>query len=460
MPGDGLSRSPIAVTRSACPTRIRAEPAGPARPAPLFGWPFTGRAISGYSVFGVRACCGSAADTSITIFSGEALISWNQRGPAGPTGATGATGLTGAQCHGPQGSEGRHRRGRSHRTAGLPRATPARQVRRATPARPPEPSPAHGATVRRATRGADRRAQGLTGATGPTGAEGHTGATGRDRRHGTQGDGRHRSDRRHGAGDRRGPPACPPADRRSRSRHSTRRGTSRPRLDGNVGDNTSITIGADGLGLISYCDGTNGDLKVAHCANTACTSATTATLDSTADVGHFDRDRRGRPRPHQLLRQGLRQPQGRHCAGHERRPQGGALREHRLHDRDDRDARRDGRRRSVHLDHDRRGRPRPDQLLRLRQRRPQGGPLREHRLHDRDDRDARQRRATSATYTSITIGADGLGLISYYDGTNGDLKVAHCANTACTSATTATARSGRVRRPDAPRSRSAPTASA
>ena len=30
--------------------------------------------------------------------------------------------------------------------------------------------------------------------------------------------------------------------------------------------------------------------------------------------------------------------------------------------------------------------------------------------------------------TSITIGADGLGLISYYDVTNGDLKVAHCSN--------------------------------
>ena len=31
------------------------------------------------------------------------------------------------------------------------------------------------------------------------------------------------------------------------------------------------------------------------------------------------------------------------------------------------------------------------------------------------------------TYTSITIGADGLGLISYYDATNGNLKVAASA---------------------------------
>ena len=47
----------------------------------------------------------------------------------------------------------------------------------------------------------------------------------------------------------------------------------------------SITIGADGLGLISYYDLTNDDLKVALCDNTACTSATTSTLDSVGAVG-------------------------------------------------------------------------------------------------------------------------------------------------------------------------------
>jgi hypothetical protein len=39
---------------------------------------------------------------------------------------------------------------------------------------------------------------------------------------------------------------------------------------GFVGDYTSATIGADGLPLISYRDFTNGDLKVAHCTNTFC----------------------------------------------------------------------------------------------------------------------------------------------------------------------------------------------
>jgi len=52
-----------------------------------------------------------------------------------------------------------------------------------------------------------------------------------------------------------------------------------------VGRDTSITIGADGLGLISYYDATNDDLKVAHCSDTNCTAATITTLDSTGDVG-------------------------------------------------------------------------------------------------------------------------------------------------------------------------------
>jgi hypothetical protein len=52
-----------------------------------------------------------------------------------------------------------------------------------------------------------------------------------------------------------------------------------------VGTDTSVTVGADGLGLVSYYDGTNADLKVAHCSNLACTSATLSTLDSAGSVG-------------------------------------------------------------------------------------------------------------------------------------------------------------------------------
>jgi len=110
---------------------------------------------------------------------------------------------------------------------------------------------------------------------------------------------------------------------------ATRPGFSLATLDsaGNVGNDTAVTIGTDGLGLISYSDLTNSDLKVAHCNDAACTTATTTTLDSAVNVGWF---------------------------------------------------------------------------------------------------------------TSVTIGADGLGLISYRDITNAALKVAHCSNTACTAATLTT----------------------
>ena len=40
---------------------------------------------------------------------------------------------------------------------------------------------------------------------------------------------------------------------------------------GNVGFFTSVTLGADGLGLISYLDVTYSDLKVLHCGSAACT---------------------------------------------------------------------------------------------------------------------------------------------------------------------------------------------
>ena len=40
--------------------------------------------------------------------------------------------------------------------------------------------------------------------------------------------------------------------------------------DGIVGWYTSITIGADGLPVISYRDATNEDLKVARCSNAFC----------------------------------------------------------------------------------------------------------------------------------------------------------------------------------------------
>jgi hypothetical protein len=50
---------------------------------------------------------------------------------------------------------------------------------------------------------------------------------------------------------------------------------------------TSVTIGTDGLGLISYYYATNDDLKVAHRDDTLCTSAALSTVDSAGSVGTF-----------------------------------------------------------------------------------------------------------------------------------------------------------------------------
>jgi hypothetical protein len=54
-----------------------------------------------------------------------------------------------------------------------------------------------------------------------------------------------------------------------------------------VGRYPSLAIGSDGLGLIAYYDRTNGNLKAAHCSNTACTAATLSVLDSVGDVGSY-----------------------------------------------------------------------------------------------------------------------------------------------------------------------------
>jgi hypothetical protein len=144
---------------------------------------------------------------------------------------------------------------------------------------------------------------------------------------------------------------------------------------GEVGAFNSVTLGADGRGLISYQDGTNLDLKVAHCDNVACTSASPATLDSIGEVGAYTSvtvgmDGRGVISYFDSSNANLKVA---HCA--------------------------DLACTSAN--------PPPSTL--------DSGP------------------ADVGLYTSATIGTDGLGLISYYDITMGDLKVAHCDDKACTT---------------------------
>jgi hypothetical protein len=150
---------------------------------------------------------------------------------------------------------------------------------------------------------------------------------------------------------------------------------------GNVGGYTSVTIGADGLPVISYYDFTNGDLKVAHCGNAVCNSSgnVLTTVDSTGDVGEYT---------------------------------------------------------SIAIGAD-------------------GLPVISY--YDKTNGDLKVAHCgnavcnssgnTSTTmdstgdvgyYTSITIGTDGLPVMSYYDLTNSDLKVLHCGNAACSSNNTIT----------------------
>lgn len=148
---------------------------------------------------------------------------------------------------------------------------------------------------------------------------------------------------------------------------------------GNVGVNPSVTIGADGLPLISYNDYSNRDLKVAHCHDVACTSATLTTLDSAGVVGHYT---------------------------------------------------------SVAVGTDGLG------LISYGMEWPADSDLKVAHCNNIT--------CTSATITTLdstgdvgsntflAIGTDGLGLISYLDETNSTLKVAHCSNITCTSATITT----------------------
>jgi hypothetical protein len=52
-----------------------------------------------------------------------------------------------------------------------------------------------------------------------------------------------------------------------------------------VGFMTSATIGSDGLGVVSYYDHTHGALKVAHCEDLACDSAGSETVDDVGNAG-------------------------------------------------------------------------------------------------------------------------------------------------------------------------------
>ena len=214
---------------------------------------------------------------------------------------------------------------------------------------------------------------------------------------------------------------CNDAACSSKSQHHRRR------LGPDVGRHPSVTIGSDGLGLVSYVDATNGNLKAAHCTNLACTASTTAAIVSSGTVVQdytsatvgldglgADRVRGQRPAPRRALleprllgrdlepdrldRDRLRlagdrrrrPPAGQLLRQRERRPQGRPLRRRALCERQRHDPRQHRHRRPLHLTDGRLRRARPDQLPQ-RRRRPGRRPLLQPRLLGGDDADHRRR---------------------------------------------------------------------
>ena len=148
---------------------------------------------------------------------------------------------------------------------------------------------------------------------------------------------------------------------------------------GDVGKHSSIAIGVDGLPIISYYDATNYHLKVAHCGNVACTSGViTPTLDNTAssDVGQYS---------------------------------------------------------SIAVGTD--GLP----IVSYYAQTPTNNFLKVAHCTNVACTSAPVITTVDSTsvnvglYTSIAIGANGLAAISYYDATNGDLKLATCSTFDCSS---------------------------
>ena len=150
----------------------------------------------------------------------------------------------------------------------------------------------------------------------------------------------------------------------------------------NVGFDISIAIGADRMPVIAYFDDTADALKVAKCANPACTGTATITFvdDPPNSVGS-----------HTSIAIGARWPAG-------------------------------------------------DQLPGFHRRHPEGRQVREHFLHRRfhHHRESDDPPAFVGSYTALAVAADGRPVIAYQDFSNSALKVAKCANPACTGAATIT----------------------
>ena len=205
-----------------------------------------------------------------------------------------------------------------------------------------------------------------------------------------------------------------------------------PDTAGDVGDTTSIIIGTDGFPLISYYDTTNGDLKVIHCENLICSNPnfTITTLDSSGDVGFYTSVTIGNDGlgliAYTQRDSGLKVA---HCnnlactSATITTLETGLIRNQV----------------SIVTGVDGMG------LISFHRQDAEGKLKVAHCSNTVCTAATITEIDTAGLvgeYSSITIGADGMGLISYFDNYNGKLKVAHCSNLSCTSATTSTIADG------------------
>ena len=194
-------------------------------------------------------------------------------------------------------------------------------------------------------------------------------------------------------------------------------------LAGNSGNGVSLAIGIDGLGVMAYRDATGGDIKVAHCLSTACTSATTFVARNGPGAG-FDF-------PTLTI-------------GFDGMP--------RIAFRDDTNTGRIMRCGDVacsFVTHfvaiDSTNGVQWEQIvtgvdgamLVAGYRGPGGQVLVVYHCFDNGCGSPGMLDASGQVgqHVSLAIGSDGLGVMAYRDATNGDLKIAHCANLQCTTGT-------------------------
>jgi predicted regulator of Ras-like GTPase activity (Roadblock/LC7/MglB family) len=149
---------------------------------------------------------------------------------------------------------------------------------------------------------------------------------------------------------------------------------------GAIAEYTSIAIGIDGNPVVSYYEGGNGDLKVGHCGNQACSSGNSSiAVDTAGDVGQYTSVAIGTDglpvvSYHDSTNSDLKVV---HCGNGDCSSGNNTL---------------------TAVD--------------------TGGGV--------------------GRFTGIAVGTDGLPIVTYFDITNSDLKIAHCGNAACSSGNTLT----------------------